>query len=544
MNKFLYLFLLFLALPLSAAVNFQNYSTNPQSGISVEYTYLFDSVNDEVFGARVPLLVRISNLTKEAQSWQLQTKSDWDEHADVYKTRLEVEGQSTRLFNLDVPIGDFMDSTTLPRVEISGYGVNANHWSSVSLSITKLEGRVASRQAYKALKTSTGNDDYGYAILEKNELDFLPTSWSSYSSLSTILLTGQDYNALRDDQRMAIREWVLAGGLLQMMDVKSEETKKSILGFLKLKEAGSTGFGNLVFLKAESYPHFPSSALALQTDFHAEAINTMSETVEEPGVSLILVGFLLGVFLIIVGPVNLYVLNKKNRLGLLVTTPIISLAASLLYALIIILYDGFGGEGVQSSFVWLEPEHKRCVVSQSQAMQMGIMLSSNIKRESQYLVNAYKADRYDDFESVNILMDGNWLGGDIFNSRSRRFLELKDMRTTQASLELVEGDKPSVRSNFQGQLKNILVHDSEGQDWFIENCGPGETVELRKANLNDANTESHRKLFNRMKSFKKNYFMAQMQEGNQFEIPTHDSVDFESLDILLGGSLTQGDVVQ
>src|SRR5690606_21574539 len=60
-------------------------------------------------------------------------------------------------------------------------------------------------------------------------------------------------------------------------------------------------------------------------------------------------GLFIGVlvlFAIIVGPVNLFVFAKVGkRHRLFITTPIISLATSLLLVGLIILQDGFGGSG-------------------------------------------------------------------------------------------------------------------------------------------------------------------------------------------------------
>ena len=279
----------------------------------------------------------------------------------------------------------------------------------------------------------------------------------------------------------------------------------------------------------------------VEQEFHDRSIAHMEKSVKEPGVSLFLVGILLSVFLIIVGPYNLYVLTKKNRLRLLVTTPIISLAASLLYAIIIVLYDGFGASGEKSSMVWLEPDQKRCVISQSQIMKSGIMLNSTIKRESDYLVYAYRADRFDDYEQVKVLMDGEWLGGDLFNSRSRRFMELKDIRTTQASLQWIDGEEPSLRSNFQSTLSDILVHDKQGVNWYAEKCGPGETVKLQKAKVSDAANMHHRHVFDRMKNYKKSYFTCKSMNDQQFDIVTHEGIDWEQDRFVIGGSLAMGE---
>jgi hypothetical protein len=541
MHKILLSLLCFVSLSLGATVHFQNYDTDPRSGIEIEYSYLFDSVDQEQAGTRVPLLIRINNLTDSSKSWDLQTESGWGDDSDILKTQISVEARSTRLFTLEAPLGDFTEHSSLPRIQINGYGVNAGRFVGSGSSVSNYEGKVASRKAYKLLKSPGDENYYGYGFVESSELQYFPTRWSSYSSLRAILLTGQEFSNLRDEQKSALREWVISGGLLQLIDLKNRDQEEAVLEFFSVDKSGSVGMGTLLFFEQLSSPKFPFGAIDVEQEFHNESIADMEKTVKEPGVSLFLVGVLLSVFLIIVGPYNLYVLTKKNRLRLLVTTPIISLAASLLYAFIIILYDGFGASGEKSSMVWIEPDQKRCVISQSQIMKSGIMLNSTIKRESDYLVYAYRANRYEDYEQVKILMDGEWLGGDVFNSRSRRFMELKDIRTTQASLEWLGGDEPSLRSNFQSTLSELLIRDKQGEDWYAEKCAPGETVKLRKVSVSDAAKMHHRDVFNRMKAYKKGYFICKSMNDQQFDIATHEGIDWKQDRFVIGGSLAMGE---
>ena len=541
MQRILLGLLCFMSVSLSATVHFQNYGTDPKSGIEIEYSYLFDSVNQEQAGTRVPLLIRINNLTDSSKTWDLQTESGWGDESDILKTQISVEARSTRLFTLEAPLGNFNEHSSLPRVRVSGYGINSGHFAGSGSSVSNYEGKIASRKAYKLLKAPEDENYYGYGFVESSELQYFPTSWSSYSSLRAVLLMGQEFSNLREEQKSALREWMISGGLLQLIEVKKGDQTESILEFFSLEKAGSVGMGQLLFFEKLSSPKFPFGEMDIEEEFHNQSVAHMEKTVKEPGVSLFLVGILLTIFLIIVGPYNLYVLTKKNRLRLLVTTPLISLATSLLYVLIIVLYDGFGASGEKSSMVWLEPDQKRCVISQSQIMKSGIMLSSTIKRESDYLVYAYRADRYDDYEQVKILMDGEWLGGDLFNSRSRRFMELKDIRTTQASLEWIGGDTPSLRSNFQSTLSDLLIHDKQGQDWYAAQCGPGETVKLRKAEFKDAAKMHHRRIFDRMKTYKKAYFTCKSMNDQQFDIVTHEGIDWKQDRFVIGGSLAMGE---
>ena len=134
-------------------------------------------------------------------------------------------------------------------------------------------------------------------------------------------------------------------------------------------------------------------------------------------------------------------------------------------------------------------------------------------------------------------MDGNFIRGDVFKSRSRRQLNLKDVRTTRASIEFLPGEKPSLRSNFQSGLEHILISDKEGQLWYARSCAPGATVELEKKIPDLSKEKQLHKMFFDLRTEKKSYFMCKAPNEKQFYLKTHDGIDWEADEVIVGGEL-------
>ena len=85
---------------------------------------------------------------------------------------------------------------------------------------------------------------------------------------------------------------------------------------------------------------------------------------------------MLVLFGILVGPVNLFVLAKSGRRHrLFITTPLISLGASLLLILLIIFQDGFGGRGMRRVLMEVRPDagQNAAFLHQEQIARTGIL---------------------------------------------------------------------------------------------------------------------------------------------------------------------------
>lgn len=555
MTRFFCLLFLFCSYA-SAEINFKAYHTD--ESCYIEYSFLFRTADNSLSMSMVPLVVKIENFTSDKSTWNLLAKAGWSSTSNLLKKQLTVEGESARTFTIEVPYNPTRHN--MPQIKISGLGINRSYFQSGN-NISNHSGQVATARAYRALKSDPSGNNYNYSLITDKTIRYFPEKWSGYTSLKKILLTSDDYEDLKEAQKVALKEWALNGGYLQILtkSIQQRDSFKKTFSkdrFLNTdyrknhyqgKNMVPMGLGVLEVLIPNSRPDLNifNSLKKIEEGYNHSAKTMLWETIKEPSVSLILVSILLIAFLIFVGPLNLYIFAKKNRLRLLVTTPVISFAASTIFFITIIFHDGFGGEGIKKSFVWLNSKQKRCVIIQNQIVKNAIMLSPSFKRESNYLLAAYEnpEDRYrhaHNVRSTQVISNGEWISGDMFNSRSRRLMILKDVRSTQASLEILgEGKVPTIRSNFQNTLKNIIIIDEQGSFWQADQCLPGETVKLKSIKFDDIKTalKVHLKGLNESNL---ELFIAEASGKNEFDIVTNTKTSWTSQEYIIGGDLKEG----
>ncbi len=533
-----------------ANLNFRGVTTD--TTCEIEYSYVFNCKNSTTENGMYPLVLKITNNTTELRTWTIESSaSRWQIQSDGIKQNLSVEGNSSRTFILLLPF----KGSEEPSFTLSGPGINAGQYFGSS-SINSIDnGVIVSKKTIDANNLINFNQ---VQIFESESLTYFPESWLGYTAISKIIMTTREFNGLRDEQKVAIRDWLLNGGNLDcVLDSQSENER--IVKFLKV---GNNGLGSFNLQKKASHFYYESNKLKeFYKNYNLQTTDELWRAFDEPEVSFLLVFFLLVSFLVVVGPVNIFVLTKNNRLKLLLTTPLISVGASLLFLLVIILYDGFGGEGEKRNFVWLNPEVNRCSINQTQISKTGIMISSKFKRDREYLFLPYrKAEntafyynpQASEYIRAGFTFNGNTVTRDIFNSRSRRLVYLNDVKTTQSSVEFIDGEVPSIRSNIKGKLEKIILVDNMGKLWYVDKCDTGEVVNLRP--VRDVNNFEEKPVliekilpnhltkddFDRVANSKKFFFFAQINGDTEFDIPTHDGIEWQKKMTLIGGDLVKG----
>ena len=575
-------------------IAFKEYPTDDPN-YKIEYSFLFPEGGRLIEMATLPLVLKISNHSKKKATWYFEANLE----TYTLRKRLSVEGLSSRTFTIEIPS---FNRGIYHKIEISGSGIKKSRTHSAGTK--NGNGLIASFAAYQKLKSDPSGKNYGYHLISQKTIQYFPDSWSSFTSLYRVLLTNNEFNTLRETQKYALKDWVLIGGILEIM-VSSKEEREPLKNFFGLESLVKKNdlpyvLGSVVLRQPfESPNHFytytvrkgdnlsmiardnrislnsiylnnpslgghvghyihrhyihpgqklnlpraSSSKLKAYHDrFHSESLKELWGTVKEPKISLILAGLLLGSFFCFIGPFNFYVLARKNRLRLLLYTPVIAFCASIVFFLTIIFYDGFGGEGMKKSFVWLSSKSNRCTITQNQIVKNRLMLRPSFKREGNYIINAYYKKPKSSRQPSQITDDGQWVSGDMFNSRSRRLITLKDIRATQASLEFIDGDLPSIRSNFQNVLKPIFIRTEDGRLFSVDQCSPGQTVPLKETSikdLKDIKNESGR-LFKAMRNHPLAFFVAEMSGDSEFDIVTNTTTDWVKHDLLIGGDLKKG----
>ena len=171
------------------------------------------------------------------------------------------------------------------------------------------------------------------------------TSWLGFSCYDGIVVTGDDIRMMPSDVQAALWRYVECGGALFVLDGgelpqnwKLEESLKSILSTDSAEIAAyDVGFGQCIVspemdmkgLNQDQWRLIVGSwmqtALPWQWDDKIGEGNTMFSVVSSLGIPVRGLFFLMVLFAVAIGPINLIVLSrKKRRVWMLWTTPVIS----------------------------------------------------------------------------------------------------------------------------------------------------------------------------------------------------------------------------
>ena len=196
-------------------------------------------------------------------------------------------------------------------------------------------------------------------------------------------------------------------------------------------------------------------------------------------------------FGILVGPINLFVFAKSGqRHRLFITTPIISLAASLLLIAIIIFQDGFGGQGMRRVLMEIRPDAggNSAYLHQEQFSRTGILTSARFKVEPACLMLPVPIDKtrwarytsdYNTSGNFNLQPAGGKLEGtgDWWQSRSEHGHALSAVIPTRGRIERTDKTDQLV-STFDFPIETLYYLDNSKEWHRAESIATGKPFTL------------------------------------------------------------------
>ncbi len=222
-------------------------------------------------------------------------------------------------------------------------------------------------------------------------------------------------------------------------------------------------------------PDFPSSADEYQ-------LNTPS--------GLLILALI--VFAVLVGPITLFVwapVNKRHRLFIFV--PCISLAFSALLLLLILVVDGFGGEGMRAASIFLNPETNSAITHQKQICKTSVLVNGSFELDENALFSSRNMqDEYSNSrgysENSDYLREGSSFRGKWFASRSTLVQDITLIKPTRARISLAAGDgnAPVVQSTAPCMLTGFIYQDKNGVFWTADSVPPGVKTTLTRSDKN------------------------------------------------------------
>jgi hypothetical protein len=463
-------------------------------------------------GGFMPVRVRIENRADVARAWTFVFNSErnWREKMEFTQS-LAVGARSVLESVIFVPgLGKSSSGNAIqltawvqgPGIDRKGAGLtNYNNdlsrylASSPSQEVDLYAAISASPEGGGGAGTGPGGGGHGgtrSATMELAVVDAAtwPADWRVWSPFTQVVMSEREFLALDGARRAALMDWVAFGGTLSLYPPFAAASPPPKLS--------TTAWGAGVVRKV---PASLSDDKTVQPDdareksFHRQLLDQANAAALPPGTvepyslsrgSVGITLFLL-LFGILIGPVNLLVFAPtQRRHRLFVTVPLISLAASVVLAVIIVWRDGFGGAGVQSGVVILLPGENKAAVFQDQLSRTGVLSTSRftLPSDTQFvlpaanLTSATNPNRDKQFARDESSASGAW-----FASRQRQQHVLQRITPTRARIELVAGGEagapPVVQSSVGTALRDFRYRDPARKLWGADEVAPGRKVTLR-----------------------------------------------------------------
>jgi hypothetical protein len=451
-------------------------------------------------------------------------------YADGFGSRTGVEsvGPGGRFLN-QIQVYRGGNDGTMP-FAVAGHG-----YEQLASDIAKVVGSVESNMVHA--QSPLAQRFLGKVHLDKRSLvgsflDFerLPNEPRGFGSLTGLWVNASDWNAASAPLRLAVRDWVRAGGRLFVM--ARERTKLADLP----EELGALGLGRVASdepLASDRLKGFSSKVIALDsTPFPGRTEDYLDwKSRLLPPFELhirLLLGLLLG-FLILLLPVNLLWLapvSKRHRL--FVTVPAISLLACLGLVAFVLLTDGRGGIGIRNGLVLLGGAGESAVLYQEQLSRTGMVASTRFVLPGDASFVVCKMDRHDAFRSFR---SGLETAGDWFSARSIQGHALQRWLPTSAgvTLQAGSGDAPVLVAGGFTSTGPVFYADKNGDYWTAPKLPAGTPVALVRASAGAFEAWFGRCVFEpssnlqaRMREAlqRRDWFFAVAEGGSDFWIPT------------------------
>lgn len=535
-------------------------------------------------GGYAPIRVEIENKGSKDFTWGL--KSVTEAYSDHY-FRNRGESKISAEFGLNCPAGESRNVELLVPVQQRREGGINNR----SITITGSSPAYPDRQVFASMSGEISEDSYCLTLsddLPQNirnniqaellsrfgkhrssgstastgvfEINKLPQDWSAYAGLDALFLTLGDSKKLSPGVSNALSQWVLGGGRVVVLNSGDEtvpdSARKSGFGSWEVRDVG-TDFANVVLgtILGED-----TITKAVSRDYSSQSWEIGQALGKRSMHSGLLILALL-IFAILVGPINLFIwANKHRRHRLFVTTPLISLGASVILVIIIIFQDGFGGDGARAVAIDVgEPGSTSAAIVQEQFSRTGILFSSGFTLdehsvmvpvpppESDFNRTDSKSFTGEFSYSAETIDDGWKISGEWFSSRSEQAQIIRSVIPSRERLELLAGTgNPRLASTFSYPLSDVFYADASGEVFFASSIAPGETVTLKPSSSFDRQ-ESLNPVFTRFARTRQSNLKRLISRPNSFAatatgapaIATLKSIDWQESPALITGLLSK-----
>lgn len=344
--------------------------------------------------------------------------------------------------------------------------------------------------------------------------EILPEDWRCYAGFSMLLVAQNDWLGLPKNVRDSIFAAVATGEVQLRFIMKDEEVTSELAQQMGIPQEASVwahGFGVMarypdtlnellmttVKSKKGPLPEVFDPKLPMVKQTEAESvvrnsntnkdIRALGQTIYKEPLSGNMISLFVVAFALFVGPINIFIFAKgRKRLRLFITTPLISLGASLLMFMGILFVDGLGGEGFISRVIFLEPDSDEAYVMQEQFSKTGLFFSKPFEVEGEELLH-FRGSRLSSFgqstDAGSFKYASGMHAGDWFKSKRIQSHALKTYLSSRESIELIQrsGQPYELFSNFRAICDLVYYVDTDGSVWQAKDLRLGGRAKLEPA---------------------------------------------------------------
>jgi len=487
--------LLLLLMPglLRGQIDFSS-SFKPESG-SAAAIQMISPYAELPAGGYLPFDLTITNNAATARRWHFDSVANSGRVRLLSKFEFEVPPEATRTFRMLVPLptqslGTTSHTTLTITADGPGlYQKRARSHNSINHNATDFVGMSESlyldhwgklQQAIrKGKKGSSARELEGCSI----DLELLAPDWRTFAGLSQLWLTGSEWRALTASVRAAIETWILMGGeLVVVQDDDAVPGLPSVhgLGNITLAPGGTElidwGAAHLQVGK-DTVLESIAPGSAVRTAVFDEFGSL------QPPLFLVLLFVIL--FAIVIGPLNFFVFAPPGkRARLFWTTPLISLAASLLMFGFILLLDGLGGWGSRSALLISAPEKGLIAMHQIQGARTGLLTSNGFVTPVPSLITQISQSpsngNHSRDNSANVFrVFENQYSGDWFRSRAIQGQHIAATIGSRGRVRIKDPNtNPVAISEFEFPLAPFFWTGPDETVWTASRLDPGQEVRL------------------------------------------------------------------
>ncbi len=440
-------------------------------------------------GGYAPIDVTIDNQSGETRRWVIEFDSPSFAYMQTDRFQsaftVTVENNGTRTIPLLVPTAGENRFNAPLGVRVTGYG--AENTAQQMIGSQAYSGKTATR--FVAISESLGTSIWSSLSSELNshgkELtgstvnpDELPEDWRGLSGVGAMWLKQDELNHLTAGQRQAIQTWLHMGGHLYLCDAAKVPD-----------DFWLAGFGRVFLGPATLDVNDTASIISDLPAQNGPDFNTLSSpfaSVAEPQPNVPLLGGFMGIFALVVGPWNIFVLARRRRVRLFWTTPLISIGASAALMGVIVLQDGAGGHGNRRAVVCLFPQSHSAVIVQEQISRTGLLLDSTFRTADPVLME--EEDSSPANQRRTLAIDGNSFSMEWFISRAMQTQRIVAETPTRAGIALLnaagvaQGAAPVIVSSFESTLDDLYYTDPRHRTWHGSAVRTGQKQPLEPVN--------------------------------------------------------------